>query len=134
MPQGRDRPTHADCVLEFLRRRRRPLSAYEIPEALRRDVVAAAVAVYWVPAKLLEAGRVQRIESSYAWTARCEPHHSGAPAFEICDGRGIVAEHATSHPARDIAAPSAGPGFAPDRSVIEIRGRCRDCGATAPNH
>lgn len=133
MPQGRVRPTHADRVLECLRRQGRPLSAYEILEALREDSVNAATTVYRALDKLLEAGHVHRIESLNAWTACREPHHSETPVFEICDGCGNVTEHVTSNLARDIAALSTDSGFAPDRSVIEIHGRCSDCGATAPD-
>ena len=134
MPQGRARLTHSDRVLELLRCQRRPLSAYEILEALRGDGVTAAMTVYRALARLLESGQVHRIESLNAWTACCEPHHSGTPVFEICDGCGNVTEHVASHLARDIAALSADSGFVPDRPVIEIHGRCSDCGATAPNH
>ena len=133
MPQGRTRLTHADRVLEVLRRRGRPLSAYEILEALREDGVTAATTVYRALAKLLDVGHVHRIESLNAWTACCEPHHSETPVFEICDGCGNVTEHVASHLARDIAALSTDSGFAPDRSVIEIHGRCSECGPTATN-
>jgi len=133
MTQGPARLTHADRVLEFLRRQAQPLSAYEILEALRGDGVTAATTVYRALAKLLEAGHVHRIESLNAWTACCEPHHSETPVFEICDDCGNVTEHVASHLARDIAALSTDSGFAPHRSVIEIHGRCSDCDATAPN-
>ena len=133
MSQGRTRLTHADRVLEFLRRQGRPLSAYEILEALRADGVTASTTVYRALAKLHEAGHVHRIESLNAWTVCCEPHHSETPVFEICGGCGNVTEHVSSHLARTIAALSADSDFAPDRSVIEIHGRCSDCGATAPN-
>ena len=132
MLQGHVRLTHADRVLDLLRRQGRPLSAYEILESLRQDGVNAATTVYRALDKLLEVGDVHRIESLNAWTACCEPHHAGTPVFEICGGCGSVTEHVTSHLARDIAALSTGSGFAPDRSVIEIHGRCSDCGATAP--
>ncbi len=133
MPQGRARLTHADRVLELLRRQGRPLSAYEILGALREEGVNAATTVYRALDKLLEAGSVHRIESLNAWTACREPHHSEIPVFEICDGCGNVTEHVTSRLARDIAALSTDSGFAPDRSVIEIHGRCSDCGETAPD-
>ncbi len=127
MPQQNVRLTHAERVLKFLKRQERPLSAYEILEALRGDGVAAATTVYRALAKLLETGHVHRIESLNAWTVCRAPHHSETPVFEICDGCGNVTEHVTSHLAHDIAALSADSGFVPDRSVIEIHGRCSDC-------
>ncbi|MCY3997161.1 MAG: Fur family transcriptional regulator [Rhodobacter sp.] len=134
MQRGRTRPTHADRVLEFLRRQTHPLSAYEILEALREDGVTAATTVYRALAKLLEAGHVHRIESLNAWTACRAPHHSEAPVFEICDGCGSVTEHVTSRLAGDIAALSTDSGFAPGRTVIEIHGLCSDCGPTTPSN
>ena len=133
MPQGRTRIAHAERVLEFRRRHGRPLSAYEILEALRGDCVTAATTVYRVLSKLLEAGHVRRIESLNAWTACRETHHFENPVFEICDGCGNVTEHVAPHLARDIAALSKVSGFAPDRSIIEIHGRRSDCGPTSPN-
>ncbi|MCY3874613.1 MAG: transcriptional repressor [Rhodobacteraceae bacterium] len=133
MTQGPSRQTHTVRVLEFLRRQWPPLSAHGILEALRADGVTAATTVYGALAKLHEAGHVHRIESSNAWTACREAHHSETPVFEICGGCGNVTEHVSSHLARTIAALSADSDFAPDRSVIEIHGRCSDCGATAPN-
>ncbi|MYF90445.1 MAG: FUR family transcriptional regulator [Boseongicola sp. SB0676_bin_33] len=123
MPQGRTRMTHAERVLEFLRRKGRPLSAYEILGALQGDGVTAATTMYRAPAKLLEAGHVHQIESLNAWTACHEPHHAETPVFEIRDGCGNVTEHVASHLARDIAALSTDSGFAPDHSDIEIHGR-----------
>ena len=133
MPRGPARLARADRVLEFLRRQGRPFSAYEILEAFREDGMTAATTVYRALAKLLETDHVHRIESLNAWTACCEPHHSEPPVFEICDGCGNVTEHVASRLARTIAALSTDTGFAPDRSVIEIHGRCSDCGGTAPN-
>lgn len=133
MPQGRTRLTHAETVLEFLRRQGRPPSANGIPEALRGDGVTAATTVYRALAKPLKAGHVHRIESRNAWTACREPHHAETPVFEICDGCGNVTEHVDSRLARDIAALSMDPDFATDRSFIETHGRCSDSGPTAPS-
>ena len=133
MPQGRTRIAHAESVPEFLRRQGRPLSAYGTLEALRGDGVTAATTVCRAPAKQIEVGHVHRIESLNAWTECRETHHSENPVLEICDGCGNVTEHVAPRLARDIAALSTASGFAPDRSIIEIHGRCSDCGPTAPS-
>ena len=132
MRHRRSRQTHAERVLEFLKCQKHPLSAYEILEALRGEGVTAATTIYRALAKLLEDGHVHRIESLNAWTVCRKPHHSGAAVFEICDGCGHVTEHVASNLARDIAALSTDSGFVPDRSVIEIHGRCSDCGPNTP--
>lgn len=133
MSQGRTRMTHAERVLEFLRRQGRPRSAYGTLEALRGDGVTAATTVYRSLAMLLEAGHVHRIESLNAWRACREPHHSESPVLEICDGCGNVAKHVAPQLARDIEALSKDSGTAPDRSVMDIRRRRIDCGPTAPS-
>ncbi|MCY4226648.1 MAG: Fur family transcriptional regulator [Gammaproteobacteria bacterium] len=127
MPNEAARITNADRVLEFLRRQGKPLSAYEILEALRGEGVTAATTVYRALDKLLKAGHVHRIESLNAWTVCCEPHHSESPVFQICDICGNVREHVDSRLARNIAIMSSDSGFAPNHSVIEIHGCCSDC-------
>lgn len=133
MPERLPRVTHADSVLEYVKHQSRPLSAYEILDGLRDAGITAATTVYRALDKLRATGRVHRIESLNAWTACCEPHHSETPVFEICDDCGAVTEHVDSEFARSVAALAARSGFAPNRSVIEIHGRCRDCDSAAPN-
>ena len=126
-----ERRTHADRVLEHLRRQSKPLSAYQILEDLRSDGVTAATTVYRALDQLLAAGRVHRIESLNAWTACCAPRHAETPVFEICTDCGAVTEHLDARLAYDVAQLSDRTGFSPDRSVIEIRGRCGDCRSNA---
>ena len=133
MPQEQTRLTHAERVLNFLKGQDQPLSAYEILDALRKDGVTAPTTVYRALAKLLDAGHVHRIESLNAWVACCEPHHSDAAVFEICDGCGSVKEHVASHLASNIATLTTHSGFVPNRSIIEIHGRCSDCCPTTQN-
>ncbi len=132
MARRSGRRTHADRVLEHLRRQTRPLSAYQILEDLRDDGVTAATTVYRALDQLLAARRVHRIESLNAWTACCDPSHTETPVFEICEDCGAVTEHVHTSLTKDIAALSSHSGFEPSHSVIEIRGRCGACRADAP--
>ena len=129
-----ERRTHADRVLEHLRRQSKPLSAYKILEDLRSDGVTAATTVYRALDQLLATGRVHRIESLNAWTACRDPSHAETPAFEICEDCGAVTEHVDPRLAQDIAALSKRSGFMPEHSVIEIRGRCGTCRTDAFPH
>ena len=126
-----ERRTHADRVLEHLRRQSKPLSAYKILEDLRSDGVTAATTVYRALDQLLATGRVHRIESLNAWTVCRNPSHTETPAFEICTDCGAVTEHLDARLACDVAELSDRTGFSPDRSVIEIRGQCGDCRSNA---
>ena len=126
------RRAHAERVLDTLLRQNKPMSAYQILENLRGDGIAAATTVYRALNQLLAAGRVHRIESLNAWTACCEPTHASTPVFEICESCGTVIEHVDKQLADDIAALVKPSGFTPERSVIEIRGRCGECPAKTP--
>lgn len=121
------RKTHAERVFEHLQRQTKPLSAYQILEDLRGDGVTAATTVYRALEQLRASGRVHRIESLSAFTACCDPNHDAVPVFEICESCGAVTEHVDARLADGIAALSNRSGFAPERSVIEIRGRCGAC-------
>ena len=132
MPTQSARLTHADRVLEFMKFQYRPVSAYEILEALRDQGITAATTVYRALDKLQVAGRIHRIESMNAWTACYDLHHAESPVFEICDDCGTVTEHVDDDVARGIAALTTRSGFAPERSVIEIHGRCSDCHMDGP--
>ncbi|MEM7120713.1 MAG: Fur family transcriptional regulator [Pseudomonadota bacterium] len=128
MAKGKSRRrTHADRVLDHLRHQDKPLSAYQILEALRSEGVTAATTVYRALDQLLAAGRVHRIESLNAWTVCCDPRHTETPVFEICEDCGAVTEHVDTRLAENIAALSSHSGFKPEHSVIEIRGRCGAC-------
>ena len=131
MAGGSARRTHADRVLDCLHVQARPLSAYQILEALRGEGLTAPTTVYRALDQLLTAGCVHRIETLNAWTACCAPRHAETPVFEICTDCGAVTEHLDARLACDVAELSNRTGFSPDRSVIEIRGRCGDCRSNA---
>ncbi|QPH53311.1 Fur family transcriptional regulator [Pontivivens ytuae] len=121
------RKTHAERVLEHLRRQTKPLSAYQILEDLRGEGVTAPTTVYRALDQLVASGRAHRIESLNAFTACSDPSHTETPVFEICEDCGAVTEHVDARLAESIAALSSHSGFTPQHSIIEIRGRCGAC-------
>ena len=129
-----DRIKHADRVLRYLQQQDRPLSAYDIMEGLRPDGVTASTTVYRALEKLLNAGRVHRIESLNAWMVCCGGHDNQTPVFSICDDCGTVTEHIDSDFDHSIAGLSKKTGFKPNHSVLEIHGRCGDCNTSVPNN
>lgn len=133
MEKRSKRITHADRVLKYLQAQDLPVSAYDILDGLRHDGVTASTTVYRALEKLLNAGKVHRIESLNAWTVCCGGHDGKTPVFAICDDCGSVTEHVDDDFADSIASLSKRTGFAPDHSVLELHGRCRDCSTSAPS-
>ena len=76
MIKSKSRLTHADRVLQYLKNKDQPLSAYDILEGMRSEGVAAATTVYRALDKLLSIGLVHKIESLNAWTVCCGSHNN----------------------------------------------------------
>ncbi len=134
MEKRSKRITHADRVFRYLQSQDHPVSAYDILEGLRDDGVTASTTVYRALEKLLDAGKVHRIESLNAWTVRYGGRDGKTPVFAICDDCGTVTEHVDVGFADSIAGLSKRTGFAPNRSVLELHGRCGDCSTSVPSH
>ena len=134
MEKRSKRITRADRVFKYLQSQGRPVSAYDILEGLRDDGVTASTTVYRALKKLLDAGKVHRIESLNAWTVCCGGHDGKTPVFAICDDCGTVTEHVDDDFADSIAGLSKRTGFAPNHSVLELHGRCNDCSTSVPSH
>ena len=119
-------------VLAALRRQAKPLSAYEILARLnRRDGKLAPPTVYRALASLIEQGRVHRIESINAFVACQSVGHAQASVLSICDECGAVGEHLDADILRNLTALTERSGFHPSHLVIEVHGRCTDCGIAA---
>ncbi len=106
-----------------------PLSAYTILDHLRGEGLRAPLQVYRALDKLVAIGMVHRLESLNAFVACRHPgcgHHETV-AFMICEACSNVGEitDASLEDRLKLAAEDA--GFAPKRSIIELRGTCRDC-------
>ena len=128
-----DLTRNQELVLGTLAHSTAPLSAYDILDKLRDEGVRAPLQVYRALDKLTERGLAHRLESLNAFVCCADAHCHGAggsTAFAICDACGKVEEFA--EPAIDgkIKAWSKASGFVPSRTTIEVRGRCRECGAS----
>jgi len=118
-------------VLDALQGERKPLSAYAILDRLRQFGIRAPLQVYRALQHLTETGKVHRLESLNAFVA-CR--HSGCDrahtlTFAICEKCGGVAEHADARLEAEIGRIAASSGFVARRTVVEISGSCRACGA-----
>lgn len=119
-------------VLALLRRRSKPLSAYEILARLnRKNGKLAPPTIYRALAALIEQGRVHRIESINAFIACQSQGHAHASVLSICDDCGAVEEHNDDALLRNLSALTERSGFNPSHHIIEVHGRCTDCGPAA---
>ena len=118
-------------VLNVLSKASQPLGAYAILDKLRSHGFKAPLTVYRALEQLAGQGLVHKIESLNSWTTCCGEHQANPPVFEICNDCGNVTEHFDEELLKNLNSMSERSGFMPDRSVIEIHGRCDDCGSDA---
>ena len=115
-------------VLNVLTKASQPLGAYAILAELRSYGFKAPLTVYRALDQLAGMGLVHKLESLNSWTSCCGNHHANPPVFEICNDCGNVTEHFDKELLKNLSNVSERSGFIPDRSIIEIHGRCDDCG------
>ena len=118
-------------VLNVLSNASQPLGAYAILDKLRSHGFKAPLTVYRALEQLAGQGLVHKIESLNSWTSCCGEHQSNPPVFEICNDCGNVTEQFDRELVKSLNSMSERSGFIPDRSIIEIHGRCDDCGSDA---
>ena len=114
-------------VLELLERGRRPLTAYELLDALRPHGVKAPPTVYRALGRLVAGGLAHRIESLNAYVACREPGHPGPVALAICRACGRAAELDEAALIEDLGRKVGRTGFRVETATIELRGLCREC-------
>ena len=118
-------------VLKVLSNASQPLGAYAILDKLRSHGFKAPLTVYRVLEQLAGQGLIHKIESLNSWTTCCGEHQANPPVFEICNDCGNVTEQVDRELVKSLNSMSERSGFIPDRSIIEIHGRCDDCGSDA---
>lgn len=128
--------THATNIMAMLADSRRAMTAYELLDGLRPTGVSAPLTVYRALDKLIEAGKVHRIESRNAFVACRDSHghdhhhthhHDRTVGFAICDRCGAVDEFIDRELHERIDADLVSKGFAPHSSFIEVLGLCAVC-------
>lgn len=118
-------------VLSVLQSSNQPLSAYTILDRLRDDGLKAPLQIYRALDKLLEAGRIHRLESMNAFVVCCHSKHGQIhpriTAFEICEGCGKVNEFHDARIEDALTRHARGSGFKIRATTIEVHGLCGDC-------
>lgn len=121
-------------MMEVLERADAPLSAYDILAALRGSYPKIApTTVYRALKVLLDQGRIHRLESLNAYMICQHPHshdngHPHESILSICDDCGSVEENEAPDLVASLGHVIGKSGFEAQRHVIEVHGRCADCG------
>lgn len=117
------------AVFDVLVGQSRPASAYDIAETLsrREDRRVAANSIYRILDLFVANNLALKIESANAYVANPHPGCVHDCIFLLCD-----ACHGTTHIDQDAVAAGVrkaarAAGFAPERTVIEVRGTCDGC-------
>lgn len=125
---------NATKILNALQAAERPLSAYDIIEAIRPQVVAAPTTVYRALNKLVSEGKAHRVESLNAFVACRHPgchgqeqDHAAAVCFAICDNCGGIEEVVSPVIVESLATDLSALSFSLRALSIEARGLCAGC-------
>ncbi len=126
---GKRGETWKSKVLEILRRRSEPLSAYDILGELSETFAKVSPpTVYRALTNLKAEGHVHRLESMNAYIAcQCAGHQHPA-VLSICDDCGAVEEKIAPELLLQISSIVEETGFSAQRHVIEVHGTCGSCG------
>ena len=119
-----------EAVFEALAAFEKPASAYDIAEQVSKAQGrrVAANSVYRILDLFVNANLARRVESANAYVANQHPGCLHDCIFLICDNCGQTRHLDDDRISKGVRAAAEAAGFAPDRPVIEVRGRCEDCG------
>ena len=106
-----------------------PSSAYDIADTVsqRMGKRVAPNSVYRILDLFVANNLVRRVESANAFIANSHPGCLHDCIFLICDDCGQTTHVDDDRLARSVRETAEATGFAADRPVIEVRGRCADC-------
>ncbi len=109
----------------------RPASAYDIAESVSsaQGRRVAANSVYRILDLFVRTNLARRIESANAYVANSHPGCRHDCIFLICDGCGAAVHIDDDRLTGALIGAARNAGFADVRPVVELRGRCGDCGA-----
>ena len=120
-------------ALEVLASAGRPVGAYEMIDLMAQNGKRPApISVYRALGYLMDNGLAHRLASKNAFVACGHEHAAEEPViFLICEGCGEVEEATSEGLAGELAALAGQSGFAPRTRVVEIVGRCKNCGKSS---
>lgn len=117
-------------VFEALAAQRRPVSAYDVAEAVSkaRGKRVAANSVYRILDLFVKANLARRVESANAYIANPHPGCRHDCIFLICDQCGETLHIDDDRLTGALVDAARAAGFADIRPVVELRGTCAACG------
>lgn len=112
----------------------KPASAYDIAEAVSRSEGRriAANSIYRILDLFVVANLALRVESANAFVANAHPGCRHDCIFLVCDGCGTTTHFDDDSLTSGLRRAAEAAGFAAERPVVEVRGRCATCVATGP--
>ncbi len=107
----------------------KPASAYEIADIVsqKRGKRVAPNSVYRILDLFVANNLVRRVESANAFVANSHPGCLHDCIFLICDSCGNAVHVDNDKLSDGVRAAAAATGFAAERPVIEVRGKCAEC-------
>ncbi|MHA6719892.1 Fur family transcriptional regulator [Sphingomonas sp. RS6] len=116
-------------VFEALAAFDKPASAYDIADAVskREGRRVAANSVYRILDLFVGANLARRVESANAYVANAHPDCLHDCIFLVCDSCGQTTHVDDDSITRTVRLTAEKSGFAPERPVIEVRGKCGNC-------
>ncbi len=117
-------------VFDILTAFDKPASAYDIAEAISKAEGRriAANSVYRILDLFVASNLARKVESVNAYVANAHPDCVHDCIFMICDRCGTTTHIDDDSLSSRVRAAAEGTGFSAVRPVIEVRGKCVDCG------
>jgi Fur family zinc uptake transcriptional regulator len=107
----------------------KPASAYDIADKVSKTQGrrVAANSVYRILDLFVGSNLARRVESANAYVANDHPDCLHDCIFLICDSCGQMTHLDDDRLSGGVRLAAKQAGFAPERPVIEVRGRCGEC-------
>jgi Fur family transcriptional regulator, zinc uptake regulator len=114
-------------ILDLLTAASRPLSAYDLIDALSGEKRMAPPTVYRALQKLMDEGLAHRVESQNAYVACRRQGHALCAGFMICRACGATREFSGAALESFLGQTARKNFFAAEAVSIEVRGLCAAC-------
>jgi Fur family zinc uptake transcriptional regulator len=114
-------------VMGCLNAARRPLTAYEILAGVKGRGITAPTTVYRALERLIEIGRVHRVESANAFAPCSRGVRDHEAAFIRCGECGETIESDLASSLEGLKRRARKAGFEVDHVMVELVGRCTAC-------